>query len=65
MLDFSKIIGIIEAKAACKSPADDVDFNAMDYSGGNYDDCFELGVQEGKILFAHELLTALREMEKQ
>lgn len=42
----------IAAKTAC---CDDPEFNAYDYSGGNYDDAHETGMSDGEILLAREL----------
>lgn len=43
----------IAAKEAC---IDDKEFNAYDYSGGNFDDAYYKGTSDGKILLARELL---------
>ena len=36
--------------------SDDEEFNPQDYAGGNYDDAYNMGVQDGEVLFARELL---------
>lgn len=46
----------VEKIAGGRAPADDEDFNAMDYSGGNFDDAFSLGYDEGYVGLARELL---------
>ncbi len=51
----------IEKEAALKSVTEDDDFNPMDYSGGNFDDAFEMGIEEGCIRFAEELLDLLND----
>ena len=45
-------------KTIAKQPAalDNDDFTAYDYSGGNYDDAFYLGVAQGEVSLARELL---------
>ncbi len=35
---------------------DDTDFNPQDYAGGNYDDAYVLGQEDGAIMFAQELV---------
>lgn len=37
-------------------PYDDPDFNPMDASGGNFDDCFSAGEDAGYICMAREIL---------
>jgi hypothetical protein len=49
-------------KRAEKNPkGDDADFNPMDYSGGNFDDCYYLGREDGDIDAAREVLSLLTE----
>jgi hypothetical protein len=56
-----KVIDLIKHTAALKSVTEDDDFNPMDYSGGNFDDAFEMGVEEGYIRFAEDLLDLLND----
>lgn len=42
--------------AAKEVAGNDEDFNAMDASGGNFDDAYELGRDDGKIVLALQLL---------
>ena len=52
----AKVIALIEKTAEYKTRTDDnEDFNPMDYSGGNFDDCYQLGCSDGEINFAREL----------
>lgn len=39
--------------------ADKEDFSACDYSGGNYDDAFSIGVSYGEICMARDILKDL------
>lgn len=55
----AKIIELIEKNAARKACLDDVNFNAYDYSGGNFDDAHSQGVSDGEILFARDLKAIL------
>jgi hypothetical protein len=38
------------------SNLDDFDFNAYDFSGGNYDDAHSMGMGDGKISLARQML---------
>lgn len=35
------------------------DFNPQDYCGGNFDDCYEMGVRDGQLQAAYELFNRL------
>jgi len=37
------------------------DFNAQDYSGGNFDDCLWMGYEEGRADLAREILADIKE----
>jgi len=39
--------------------SDNEDFNVYDWSGGNVDDAFEMGLDEGYTLLAREILDEL------
>ena len=39
-----------------KISSDDEDFSVCDYSGGNYDDAYELGCESGEKWLAQEIL---------
>lgn len=45
----------IREAAKRKSLLDKEDFNIYDWSGGNVDDAFSLGLQEGETLLAQEI----------
>ena len=47
-----KLISLARKKATTEND----DFNAFDYSGGNYDDAYYLGAEDGEILLAREIL---------
>jgi hypothetical protein len=55
----AKLLALIEKTAAYKSAIDAEDFNACDYSGGNFDDAHSQGMRDGEILFARDLMTIL------
>lgn len=42
-----------------KAYLDNDDFMAYDYSGGNYDDCYSMGSNDGEIFLAREILDTL------
>ena len=56
-----KVIHLIKHHASFELRQDDDDFNPYDYSGGNFDDAFQMGVSDGYILFAQELLRILND----
>ena len=39
-----------------KTWIDDEDFNADEYSGGNFDDAYSAGLSDGKTLFARSIV---------
>ena len=50
----------LQAKAARKCWCDDTeDFNPCDYSGGNFDDAYYGGQEDGEALLARELIAKL------
>lgn len=56
----AKVIALIEKTADYTTRADDTeDFNPMDFSGGNFDDCYQMGCEDGEINFARELMALL------
>jgi hypothetical protein len=63
MLDFEKvkiIVDSIKKTAVEKHPYfDNIDFSALDHSGGNYDDAFALGYDAGWIAYARKLQSIL------
>ncbi len=46
----------LEKIASQKAVQDEEDFNPQDYCGGNYDDAFALGEDDGEIFLARALL---------
>lgn len=46
--------------AADEAQADDPDFNPMDYSGGNFDDAHSMGVDDGYIYLAQDIISQKR-----
>jgi len=54
-----KLIALINAKAAEKARGDNDEFNAMDWSGGNFDDAYSIGTDDGEIFFARQLKALL------
>ena len=45
--------------------ADPHDFNPMDYSGGNFDDCYQMGLEHADADTAQEILDLLGEPVKE
>ncbi len=50
-----KLLQDIQTMANEDGVGDDPDFCASDYSGGNYDDAYSLGCDDGEIYYAREL----------
>jgi hypothetical protein len=48
-------IDLINKYAEETLSSDNEDFNPQDYSGGNFDDAFNLGIDEGYRMFARYL----------
>ncbi len=46
----------VELNAERKIPADDDDFSVYDWSGGNYDDAYQLGWEAGYAAFARDIM---------
>lgn len=57
---YDELIGLAEAMT-CRE--DDPDFNPDEWSGGNFDDCYELGVTDGEILLARKIVEFPGEIE--
>ena len=56
----AKLIALIEKTAEYDTHTDDnEDFNPMDNSGGNFDDCYQMGCEDGEINFARELIAII------
>ncbi len=53
------VIPYLKSLATDEALQDMKDINIQDCCGGNYDDAFDIGIEEGKILFARELLDKL------
>ena len=45
--------------------ASDEDFNPMDYSGGNFDDCYQMGLEHADSETAQEILDLLGDPVKE
>jgi hypothetical protein len=54
-----EVLERLKKLAALKIASDNEDFNACDYSGGNYDDAFDIGEWCGKVQAARDLLDEL------
>lgn len=52
----SKIIDEIRKAAAQEISADEDDFMVYDYTGGNIDDAYSIGLDHGEVYFARQLL---------
>lgn len=61
-MNYDILIEKIKEVAAKKATYDDPEFSAYDYSGGNYDDAHDVGMENGEILFARVLLEMLDEV---
>ena len=56
-----KLKKILEELSKKNCALDDEDFNVMDWSGGNFDDAWQLGFNDGQISLARELLKMMKE----
>jgi hypothetical protein len=56
---FIKMLEMIEEKANEKMLSEDPNFDPNDFSGGNFDDAFNNGMEDGQIAFATDLLNAI------
>ena len=54
-----ELIAKLKAEAKKEVSRDDADFNAADYSGGNFDDAWCFGASDGRIELAREFLESL------
>lgn len=50
------LIAKLKALSVKKAGFDNKKFNAMAASGGNYDDAYDMGCEDGKIALAREIL---------
>lgn len=56
----AKLIVEIERVANKTAASDSEDFNAYDASGGNFDDAYQLGTEDGEIFLASRLINILK-----
>lgn len=56
----AKILAIIEPEAKKTLKSDDEDFMVDDYAGGNIDDAYSLGVDEGYTMLAKRVMEAIK-----
>lgn len=57
----ASLVAEIERVSNKTAASDNEDFNAYDYSGGNYDDAYHLGTKDGEIFLASRLMNILKE----
>lgn len=55
----AEVIAKLEKLAAQRSHSDRENFCAMDDAGGNFDDAFQYGINDGETFLARELLVLL------
>lgn len=55
-----ELLKFLEKLAAKTAAADDEEFNAYDYSGGNFDDAYSTGCSDGQIYLARSILKKLK-----
>ena len=62
-----QMISVLKKEADRDLPIDDEDqdFNPQDWSGGNFDDCYEMGFRHGRIDMARDVLRAAKEKDKE
>ena len=61
--NWSKMMEVVEKLSKEKVFSDSPDFNPYEFSCGNFDDCFQDGVEDGKILLAKELMDMFNVVE--
>jgi hypothetical protein len=59
LIDLFPMVEMIREIAAKTARYDAEDFMIDDYAGGNIDDAFRMGQEDGEILFARRLLTLI------
>lgn len=50
------LLSTLKDLASMQVNSDNSDFNAFNYASGNWDDCYEMGKNDGEILLARHLL---------
>lgn len=58
---YQALINRAEVQRSCDSCDDDDYFNPMEASGGNFDDCYEMGRDHADVDTAQEILALLGE----
>lgn len=58
-----KVIDYLETIADNGIDAWNEDFNAYEASGGNFDDAYNIGVEDGRTMLARELLELIKKGE--
>ena len=56
-----KLIEKLKEIAAKKAGFDNPEFNVYDWSGGNFDDAYQLGIGDGEVGLARELVELLEQ----
>ena len=65
MTKLDKLIDYLEKVASQEVTAEtDPEFNPFDYSGGSYDDAYEMGVRHGETLMSRGILKHLKEIKE-
>lgn len=62
-LTLQDVIKMVRDTADQDAATDDEDFNAYDYSGGNFDDAFASGQMDGETSFARTILPFLEGLQ--
>jgi hypothetical protein len=55
-MTMDELIAKLKALVGKRAGFDNEEFNAMDASGGNYDDAYDMGCKDGEIALAREIL---------
>lgn len=58
-MDLSVLLDMIKKKAKETARIDNEDFSADDYAGGNIDDAYAYGLEDGEVLFARSVIEQL------
>jgi hypothetical protein len=62
-MTLDELIAEVEKKAEGDAWCDDEEFMPDDYAGGNIDDAYNGGVNDGEIIAAREFLELLRKLK--
>lgn len=60
-MNIELLIKEIKQKAEQEAKFDNEGFNAYDWSGGNFDDAYSIGIEDGEVSICRRLLKYIKE----